>query len=85
MDWDDRTKRLFIATVGSALGVDQSYSSDDTYIYNPTGAYQVAGNPGYVRGLAYGTEGLAQSQLQNANGGFLMLLLLGGLAYLALR
>lgn len=52
---EDRTKRLFVGFLSSALGVDQSYTSDDArasstlpdryIIANPDGTFSTLGQP----------------------------------------
>jgi hypothetical protein len=60
---EERTKRLFVMTLGSALGVDQSYAEQDMYPVSPTGQYQVYGST-----YGFGVEGQPVSQAsQQAN------------------
>lgn len=65
----ERTKRLFINTVGSAFGVEQSFAETDALPINRPGQYSVYGNT-----YGYATEGQAVSQSQT--GGMLPLVLL---------
>lgn len=65
----ERTKRMFIATLGSAFGVEQSFAEADGVPINRPGQYAV-----YGQTYGYATEGQAASQAQG--GGMLPLVLL---------
>lgn len=54
----ERTKRMFIQSVGSYFGVDQSFAGTDGLAVNSPGAYQVYGGAGYA------VEGQPASQAQ---------------------
>lgn len=54
----ERTKRMFIQSVGSYFGVDQSFAETDGLSINRPGQYQVYGGAGYA------VEGQAASQAQ---------------------
>lgn len=41
---EERTKRLFVGFLSSALGVDQTYAGEDGYAASSTGTYTIA-NP----------------------------------------
>lgn len=45
---EERTKRAFIGFLSSALGVDQSYTSEDAVPSNQTGQYTIANPDGTV-------------------------------------
>lgn len=70
----ERTKRMFIATLGSALGVEQSFAETDAVPINRPGQYSVYGGT-----YGYATEGQAQSQAQSSGLMPWVLLLVGGL------
>lgn len=74
-----RTGRLFLAAIGSAMGInDQSYLGQDGYAVNYPGQYQSIGTGGAV-----GIEGRPVSNVQGPQLSGGTLLLLGGLFYLA--
>lgn len=81
----DRVNRSFLGFLQSALGVDNTYSGDDTYMRQPAGQFLVM-NP--LDG-SYSVMGSSQSNLQNngmvAGMSPLVLLLLAGGLYLALK
>lgn len=54
----ERTKRMFIQSVGSIFGIEQSYAGQDGLAVNTPGAYQVYGGAGYA------VEGQPASQAQ---------------------
>ena len=56
---DQRTKRAFIGFLSSALGMDQSYSGQDSQAVNVPRQYQTIGLNGAV-----GVEGAAVSSAQ---------------------
>ena len=70
----ERTKRMFIGTVGALFGVDQSLAQTDSNPVNYPGQYQVYGGAGYA------LEGQPTSQAQDgASFAPLLLLVVGGL------
>lgn len=81
---EDRTKRLFVGFLSSALGVDQTYAADDNFVGNPSDQYYIANPDG-----TYSVQGRARSNLNSATtaAGLVIppgLLLLGGL-FLAVK
>lgn len=71
----ERTKRMFIQTIGAAFGVEQSFAETDAAPVNYPGQYQVYGST-----YGYGREGQPISQAQDsASIAPLLLLLVGGL------
>lgn len=71
----ERTKRMFIQTLGSVFGVDQSYAETDAVPINQPGQYQVYGPT-----FGYAEEGQPASQAQESQGfAPLLLILVGGL------
>lgn len=74
-----RTGRLFLAAIGSAMGLyDQNYQGEDGYAVNYPGQYQAIGINGAV-----GVEGRPVSNAQGTRLSVGTVLLLGGLFYLA--
>lgn len=69
----ERTKRMFIQTIGAALGVDQSYAEADNQAINWPGQYAVYGST-----YGYAQEGQPVSQAQTESVVPLLLLVLGG-------
>lgn len=70
----ERTKRMFIQTIGSAFGVEQSFAETDANPVNYPGQYAVYGGAGYA------LEGQPVSQAQNGASMLpLAVLLVGGL------
>lgn len=57
----ERTKRLFVGFLSSALGVDQTFANDDMNPTNAPGQYIVANPDG-----TYSTIGRSQSNLNSA-------------------
>jgi len=43
---DERTKRMFVSALSSAMGLEQSYASQDGNAVNTTSQYQVIGPSG---------------------------------------
>lgn len=81
---EDRTKRMFIGLLSSALGVDQTYAADDYHVGNAPDQYVIANPDG-----TYSVQGRARSNLNSgaAAAGLVIppgLLLLGGL-FLAVK
>lgn len=78
-----RTARSFISFLGGALGVqDQSWAGEDAYAVNRPGQFTT------ISPYGQSVEGLPISNQQNVLGLGLslpMLLLLGGIAYIALK
>lgn len=72
----ERTKRLFIATVGTAFGVEQSFAETDAEPINRPGQYAVYGDT-----YGYATEGQAASQAQGTNLMPWVLLLVAGVVF----
>ncbi len=71
----ERTKRMFIQTLGAAFGVEQSFAETDALPVNYPGQYQVYGGQ-----FGYAAEGQPISQAQGGAGmAPLLLLLVGGL------
>lgn len=70
----ERTKRMFIATLGSAFGVEQSFAEADGVPINRPGQYSVYGGT-----YGYATEGQAVSQAQGGGMLPIVLLVVGGL------
>lgn len=70
----ERTKRMFIQTLGAAFGVEQSFAETDAAPINYPGRYEVYGGAGYA------AEGQPLSQAQGgASIAPLLLLVAGGL------
>ncbi|WP_341904022.1 hypothetical protein [Polaromonas sp. YR568] len=78
-----RTQRSFISLLSGALGVpEQSYANEDSYAINRPGQYTT------ITPYGQSVEGQPISNLQNFMGlgmSLPMLLLIGGVAYLALK
>lgn len=74
---EERTKRLFVGFLSSALGVDQTYTNTDGYVANAPNQFVIANPDG-----SYSTVGRSQSNLQGVNSPGMQLsplmLLLGG-------
>jgi len=71
----ERTKRMFIQTLGSVFGVEQSFAETDAVPVNYPGQYQV-----YGQQFGYAAEGQPMSQAQESQGfAPLILILVGGL------
>ncbi len=68
----ERTKRMFIQTLGAAFGVDQSFAETDAAPVNYPGQYTVYGGAGYA------LEGQPVSQAQNGASMLPLLLLVAG-------
>lgn len=73
---EERTKRLFVGFLSSALGVDQTYSGSDQHIASAPDQYVIANPDG-----SYSVVGRSRSNLQSpaVATGISPLLLLGGL------
>lgn len=74
---EDRTKRLFVGFLTSALGVDQTYNGADQVIASAPDQYVIANPNG-----SYSVLGRSQSNLQSpaaSVAGLSPLVLLGGL------
>jgi t-SNARE complex subunit (syntaxin) len=80
----ERTKRLFVGFLSSALGVDQNYTSEDAYISNAPGQFVIANPDGTVSQV-----GRSVSNVQGLGAAGLtlspMLLLLLAAGFLLLR
>ncbi|WP_288254045.1 hypothetical protein [uncultured Hydrogenophaga sp.] len=68
----ERTKRMFIGSVGALFGLDQSYAETDGLSVNQPGQYQVYGGAGY----AVEGQPASQAQAQAAVPGVVVLLVL---------
>jgi hypothetical protein len=68
----ERTKRMFIGSVGSLFGIDQSYAETDGLTINQPGQYQVYGGAGY----AVEGQPASQAQAQASVPGIVVLLVL---------
>jgi hypothetical protein len=78
---EERTKRLFVGFLSSALGVDQTYTNQDNYVGNSADQFYIANPDG-----SYSVQGRARSNLQGtqqASGGIPPLLIVIGLFLVA--
>lgn len=72
----ERTKRMFIGSVGALFGIDQSLAQTDAAPVNYPGQYAVYGGAGYA------LEGQPVSQAQNGASLLPVLLLVAGVLVL---
>lgn len=82
---EERTKRAFVGFLSSALGIDQNYAGEDSYIGSAPDQYVIANPDG-----SFSVQGRARSSLQSpaAAAGLVIppgLLLLGGLLFFLAR
>lgn len=80
---EQRTKRLFVGMIASALGVDQNYSADDGQVYQRTGQYTIANSDGGAAILGQSvSNGNTVTQVAGIPVGWIVL---AGLAFLLMR
>jgi t-SNARE complex subunit (syntaxin) len=78
---EERTKRLFVGFLSSALGVDQTYATDDAYIQQGTNQFIIANPDG-----TYSQVGRSVSNVQSVPVGLLQNpLVLLGLAFVVFK
>ena len=78
---EERTKRMFVGFLSSALGVDNLYASTDNQVGNPTGQYIIA-NPDGTASVQGQPVSNRQSVAATGLSPGMMLLLVAGLVWL---
>lgn len=82
---EDRTKRLFIGFLSSALGVDQTMHGEDSVPSRGTGDYIIANPDGSYSALGQPVSNLNRAPAQTVQGLPVGLLMLAGLAYMLFK
>lgn len=82
---EQRTKRLFVGFLSGLLGVDQSYTGEDSAPASRTGTYQIANPDGTYSVLGQPVSSQNQNPISTITGISAEVLLLGAIALFLLN